>query len=76
MPINTFLWLLAKTIFQEFIDWFPPHKKQESVYTQFWTSVAMLSATAYHPKSYQEWEFQQLFLFHKLGSIAVAEIAH
>ena len=30
----------------------------------------------YHLKSYQEWEFQQLFLFHKLGSVAVAEIVH
>jgi len=30
----------------------------------------------YHPKSYQEQEFQQLFLLHKLGGVAVAEIAH
>jgi hypothetical protein len=30
----------------------------------------------YHPKSYEERQFQQLFLLHKLGGVAVAEIAH
>ena len=30
----------------------------------------------YHPKSYEEQEFQQMFLLHKLGGVAVAEIAH
>jgi hypothetical protein len=30
----------------------------------------------YHPKSYEEREFQQMFLLHKLGGVAVAEIAH
>lgn len=30
----------------------------------------------YRPMSYQEQDFQQLFLFHKLGGVAVAELAH
>lgn len=30
----------------------------------------------YNPKSYTEIDYQRLFLFHKLGGVAVAELAH
>lgn len=31
---------------------------------------------AYRPLSYKEQDYQQVFLFHKLGGVAVAELAH
>jgi hypothetical protein len=30
----------------------------------------------YHPLSYEERDYQQLFLFHKLRGVTVAELAH
>lgn len=47
----------------------------ESIYTIL-DKCSRAVQNVYRPKSYQEREFQQLFLFHKLGGIAVAEIAH
>ena len=50
-------------------------KAGESIYTIL-DKCNRAVQNAYQPKSYQEQEFQQLFLFHKLGGVAVAEIAH
>jgi hypothetical protein len=50
-------------------------KAGESIYTIL-DKCSRAVQNVYHPKSYQEREFQQLFLFHKLGGVAVAEIAH
>ena len=47
----------------------------ESIYTIL-DKCSRAVQNVYHPKSYQEQDFQQLFLFHKLGGVAVAEIAH
>ena len=50
-------------------------KAGESIYTIL-DKCNHAVQNVYHLKSFQEQEFQQLFLFHKLGGIAVAEIAH
>ena len=50
-------------------------KAGESIYTIL-DKCSRAVRNVYHPKSYNEREFQQLFLFHKLGGVAVAEIAH
>jgi hypothetical protein len=50
-------------------------KAGESIYTIL-DKCSRAVQNVYHLKSYQEREFQQLFLFHKLGGVAVAEIAH
>jgi hypothetical protein len=50
-------------------------KAGESIYTIL-EKCNRAVQNIYHPKSYQEREFQQLFLLHKLGGVAVAEIGH
>jgi hypothetical protein len=50
-------------------------KAGESIYTIL-DKCNRAVRNLHHPKSYQEQEFQQLFLLHKLGGVAVAEIAH
>src|ERR1700691_5801012 len=38
--------------------------------------IDMVCHQVYSPKGYSEVNYQKLFLFHKLGGIAVAELAH
>jgi hypothetical protein len=38
--------------------------------------IGMACDQVYHPKNYSDAEYKQLFLFHKLGGVAVAELAH
>ena len=38
--------------------------------------ISKACAQVYHPKDYSDANYQQLFLFHKLGGVAVAEPAH
>ena len=38
--------------------------------------ISKACTQVYHPKNYSDADYQQLFLFHKLGGVAVAELAH
>jgi hypothetical protein len=38
--------------------------------------ISKACTQVYHPKNYSDADYQQLFLFHKLGGVTVAELAH
>jgi hypothetical protein len=50
-------------------------KNGRSIFTIL-DKISKACTQVYHPKNYSDADYQQLFLFHKLGGVTVAELAH